>query len=51
MPILVRDVVQPVAEVRTTTVEAITQTVLSNLIELAKYDPWMVDTNARVLVE
>jgi hypothetical protein len=51
MPILVRDVVQAVAEVRKTTVEAITQAVQSNLIQLIQDDPWLVDTYARVLGE
>jgi TatD DNase family protein len=51
MPILVRDVIQAVAEVKKTTVEAITQTVQSNLIELVQDDPWFVDTYARVLGE
>jgi TatD DNase family protein len=51
MPILVRDVVQAVAEVRKTTVEAITRAVQSNLIQLIQDDPWLVDTYARVLGE
>jgi TatD DNase family protein len=51
MPILVRDVVQAVAEARETTVETIAQTVQSNLIGLFQGDPWLADTNARVLVE
>ncbi len=51
MPILVRDVVQALGELRKTTVEVITQTVQSNLIDLIQDDPWLVDTNARVLGE
>jgi TatD DNase family protein len=51
MPILVRDVVRAVAEARETTVEVITQTVQSNLVRLFQDDPWLADTNARVLGE
>jgi TatD DNase family protein len=51
MPLLVVDVVQALAEARQTTVEAIMQTVQSNLIRLFQDDPWLVDTNARMLVE
>ncbi len=48
MPILIRDVVQAVAEVRKTTVEVIIQTVQSNLIELVRDDPELVDTYYKV---
>jgi TatD DNase family protein len=51
MPTLVRDVVQAVAEVKKSTVEAITQTVQSNLIELIRDEPWFADTCAGVLRE
>jgi len=40
MPTLVRDVLQAVAEVKKSTVEAITETVQSNVIELIRDTPW-----------
>jgi TatD DNase family protein len=46
MPVLVRDVVQALAEVRKTTVQAITQTVHSNLAGLMRNDPWLADDYA-----
>jgi TatD DNase family protein len=51
MPVLVRDVVQALAELRKTTAEVIMRTVRSNLIRLFQDDPWLADTNARVLAE
>jgi hypothetical protein len=51
MPVLVRDVLQALAELRESTVEAIVQTVKSNLIRLFQDDPWLVDAYARVLGE
>jgi len=51
MPMLVKDVVQAVAGVRKTPVEVIVQTVRSNLLELFRDDPWLVDTCVRVLGE
>jgi TatD DNase family protein len=51
MPVLVREVVQGIAEVRETTVEAITQTVHTNLLQLIRDDPRLVDTCVRVLEE
>ena len=51
MPILVKNIIQAVAEVRNTTVEVITQTVQSNLLRLTRDDPWLVDTCVKVLEE
>jgi TatD DNase family protein len=47
MPVLVRDVVQALAEVRKTTAQAITETVHSNLGGLIRNDPWLADVYAR----
>jgi TatD DNase family protein len=49
MPVLLQDVVQAVAEVRNTPVEAIAQLVRSNLLELFRDDPWLVDAYGWVL--
>jgi TatD DNase family protein len=49
MPALVRDVVTGLADVRETTVEAITGTVHTNLLQLLRTDPRLTDTFARVL--
>jgi TatD DNase family protein len=51
MPLLVRDVVQGIAEARRTTVEAITHAVWSNLMALIQDDPWFADTYVSVLKE
>ena len=51
MPVLVREVVQGIAEVRQTTAEAITQTVHTNLLRLIRDAPRLLDTCARVLEE
>jgi TatD DNase family protein len=51
MPILVREVVQGIAEVRETSVEAIVQTVHTNLSQLIRDVPKLVDTCGRVLEE
>jgi hypothetical protein len=45
----VRDVIKSLAEVRETTVEAITGTVHTNLLQLLQADPRLTDTYARVL--
>ena len=47
MPALLKDVIQGVAEVRKTKVEAITETVWSNLLELARDDPWLMEPGER----
>jgi TatD DNase family protein len=51
MPALVREVVQGLAAVRETTVEAITQTVHANLTQLIRDAPGLSDTFIRVLEE
>jgi TatD DNase family protein len=48
MPLVVRDVVQGLAEPRKTTAEIITQTVQANFIRLIQDDPWLSDIYARV---
>ena len=50
MPALLKEVIQGVAEARKTTVGAITETVRSNLLELARDDPWLMDTGAGALL-
>jgi TatD DNase family protein len=47
MPLLIRDVVQALAELRKTTAEAIIQTVQTNFGRLIRDDPWLSDTYAR----
>jgi len=47
MPALLKEVIQGVAEVRKTTVEAITETVRSNLLELARDGPWLMEPGER----
>jgi TatD DNase family protein len=49
MPTLVRKVVQGIATVRETTVEAITQTVHTNLLQLIRHIPRIADTYIKVL--
>jgi len=44
MPLLIRDVVQVLAELKETTVESIVQTVQANLGRLIRDDPWLSDT-------
>jgi len=51
MPLLIKDVVEGIAEARKTTMEAIIQTVRSNLLQLTRDDPRLADTCARVLEE
>jgi len=51
MPLLIKDVVEGIAEARKATMEAIIQTVQSNLLQLTRDDPWLADTCARVLGE
>ena len=46
MPALLREVIQGIAQVRKTTVAAIAETVHSNLLELARNDPWLINTGA-----
>ena len=48
MPLLVRDVVQALADLRKTTVEAIIEMVQNNFIRLIRGDPWLSDTYAKV---
>ncbi len=48
MPLLIRDVVQGLAELRKTTVEAVIQTVQTNLVRLIRDDPWLSDIDARL---
>jgi len=48
MPLLVRDVVQALADLRKTTVEAIIEMVQNNLIRLIRGDPWLSDIYANV---
>ena len=50
MPALLREVNQGIAEVRNTTVGAITETVRSNLLELAGDDPWLTETRVGTLL-
>lgn len=49
MPVLVKDVVEGLAQARQTTTEAIIQTVKSNLLGLVRDDPFLAETCARVL--
>jgi len=48
MPLLIRDVVQALAELRKTTSEAIIQTVQNNFVRLIRDDAWLLDVYARV---
>jgi TatD DNase family protein len=43
-PVLIEKVVRALADVRETTVEAVAETVRSNLLTLARDDPWLMDT-------
>jgi TatD DNase family protein len=47
MPLLVRDVVQALAELKKTTAPAIVQTVHANFARLIRDDPWLSETRAR----
>jgi TatD DNase family protein len=49
MPVLLKDVVQGLAETRRTTVEAIVETVHANLMELIRDDPRLMETYGGVL--
>jgi len=49
-PVLIEKVVRALADVRKTTVEAVARTVRSNLLELARDDPWLVDTGFGALL-
>ena len=51
MPVLVREVVHGIAEVRETSVEAITETVQANLLKLIRDAAKLGDTYVRVLEE
>ncbi len=44
MPLLIEDVVQGIAEARKSSVEEIIQTVMDNIMELMREDPWLADT-------
>ena len=50
-PLLIKEVIKGVAEARKTTMEAVIQTVQSNLLQLTRDDPWLADTCARILEE
>jgi TatD DNase family protein len=50
-PVLVKNVAQGLAEARKTSVEAIVQTVQTNLLELIRNDPWLTERWRRVLEE
>ena len=47
MPLLVKDVVQALADLRQTTTQAIVQTVHTNFARLMRDDPWLSETYAR----
>jgi len=49
MPLLIRDVIQALAELRRTAVEDIIQTVQNNFVRLIRDDPWLRDNCARIL--
>ena len=51
MPVLLEKVVRALADVRDTMVEAITDTVQSNLLALARDDPWLTDTGVGCLLQ
>ncbi len=44
MPLLLEGVVQGIAEARKSSVEEIIQTVMDNIMELMREDPWLADT-------
>jgi TatD DNase family protein len=44
MPLLIRDVIKALAELRGTTAEAIIQTVQDNFLALIRGDPWLEET-------
>jgi Tat protein secretion system quality control protein TatD with DNase activity len=48
MPLLLKDVVQGVAEARKSPAKAIIQTVQDNMMELMQEDPWLADTYAKM---
>ena len=48
MPVLIRDVVQGVAELRETTVEAVIHTVQANFVRLIWNDLWLSDVYTRI---
>jgi TatD DNase family protein len=49
MPLLIRDVVQALVDLRRTSFEVIIQTVQTNFAQLIRDDPWLSDTHVRVL--
>lgn len=51
MPLLLKSVVQGVAEARETTVETVVQTVQANLAELFGGDPWLAESWGALLAE
>lgn len=51
MPLLIRDVIQVLAELRKETAEAIIKIVQTNFVRLIRDDPWLSETYARVFEE
>lgn len=51
MPLLIRDVVQALAELRNTAAEVIIQTVESNFARCIRDDPWLSETYARFFAQ
>ena len=51
MPLLIKDVVQGIAEARKTTVEAIIQTVQDNVVEMIQDDPCLAGICGKMLKE
>ncbi len=48
MPLLIKDVVQAIAELRKVTVQVIIQTVQTNFVRLIQDDPWLKETYLKV---
>ena len=48
MPLLVKDVIQTLADLRKTAADVITQMVQTNFVRLIRDDPWLTDTYDRV---
>jgi TatD DNase family protein len=51
MPVLVKDVVQGIADAKRTTAQAIVQAVQANLLELVRDDPGLAEKCAKLLLE
>jgi Tat protein secretion system quality control protein TatD with DNase activity len=49
MPVLLRDVVQGIAQARKTTIQAVEDTVQANLLELFRDDPWLIEIREKLL--